>query len=59
MLRRKAYDRLLEWKNRKHKCLIVSGQRQVGKTYIINEFGRDNYDHVICLEFSRNKTHRD
>ena len=35
MLRRKIYDRIMEWKNRDHKCLLVKGQRQVGKTYII------------------------
>lgn len=58
MLRRKAYDRLLEWKNRKHKCLVVSGQRQVGKTFIINAFGHDNYEHVVYLELSSNETHR-
>ena len=51
MLRRKVYDRLMEWKSRDHKCLLVKGQRQVGKTFIIDKFGKDNYDHVIYLNF--------
>ena len=47
MLRRKVYDRLLEWKNREHKCLLVKGQRQVGKTYVIERFAEANYEHVV------------
>lgn len=47
MLRRKMYERLVEWKTHEHKCLVLSGQRQVGKTYIIREFAKDNYEHFI------------
>lgn len=33
MLKRKAYDKLLDWKNTKSKkCLMIKGARQVGKT---------------------------
>ena len=53
MLRRKIYDRIMEWKNRDHKCLLVKGQRQVGKTYIIEKFGRDNYANVVVLNFMK------
>ena len=44
MLRRKITDTLVEWKNRPHKCLLVKGQRQVGKTFSITEFARTYYD---------------
>ena len=44
MLKRKMYDDLVAWKNREHKPLLVKGQRQVGKTYIIDQFGKDQYD---------------
>ena len=54
MLRRKIYDRIMEWKNRDHKCLLVKGQRQVGKTYIIEKFGRENYENVVILNFMKN-----
>ncbi len=54
MLRRKAYDALMSWKNRNHKPLLVKGQRQVGKTFIIEKFGRDNYSNVILVNFVEN-----
>ncbi len=52
MLRRKAYDQLTEWKNRPHKCLVIQGQRQVGKSFIIREFAKANYEHQIYLDFN-------
>lgn len=53
MLRRKAYDALMEWRGREgHKCLLVKGQRQVGKTFIIMEFGRRNYENVAYFDLS-------
>lgn len=37
MLKRKMYDELLEWKSREgHKSLLIRGQRQTGKTYIVD-----------------------
>ena len=36
MLKRKMYDRLLDWKKTKSKeCLLIKGARQVGKTYLV------------------------
>ena len=35
----------------KHGALLVDGARQVGKTFIIEEFGRRNYDSVVKLDF--------
>lgn len=52
VLRRKIYDQLLEWKGRRHKSLLIKGQHQVGKTYIIREFGKKNYEHFIEVNFS-------
>lgn len=52
MLRRKAYDFLLNWKNREHKCLVVKGQRQVGKTFIIKKFGEENYESILYLNLA-------
>ncbi len=55
MLRRKVYDKLTEWKSRSgHRCLLVKGQRQVGKTYIIDLFARENYGHYAYLDLSGN-----
>ena len=43
MLRRKVTERLLEWKRISHKALLVTGARQIGKSYAIRDFGRSNY----------------
>ena len=52
MFRRKFMDTLIEWKNKKGtECLLVKGARQVGKTFIIREFGKQNYKNVVELNF--------
>ena len=52
MLERKIYKDLLEWKNKNNKmALIVKGARQVGKTYIIDKFARENYDFYTYINF--------
>ena len=52
MLKRKIYHNLLEWKNKKeHTCLLVKGARQIGKTFIIDLFGRENYKSYIYVNF--------
>lgn len=49
-LKRKIYDRLMEWKNdRSHSTLEVNGARQTGKTYIINKFADENFKHKIYI----------
>jgi predicted AAA+ superfamily ATPase len=53
MLKRKIMDVLVKWKNEKDKeCLLVTGARQVGKTFIIREFAKQNYENVIELNFA-------
>ena len=52
MLKRKIYSDLVEWKRTKrNECLLVKGARQVGKSFIIEQFGKDNYDSVIVINF--------
>ncbi|NLB69695.1 MAG: AAA family ATPase, partial [Lentisphaerae bacterium] len=52
MLRRKINDVFLEWKNSADKkCLLVKGARQVGKTFIIDDFAKKNYDNYIYINF--------
>ncbi|MBP5270076.1 MAG: AAA family ATPase, partial [Clostridia bacterium] len=52
---RKILDYLNQWKNDKYrKPLIVQGARQVGKTYAILEFGKENYDNVVYFNFQTN-----
>ena len=53
-MRRKIYDQLLEWKQRPdHLCLVIKGQRQVGKTYIVKRFAEENYSNIVEIDFSR------
>ena len=52
MLKRKVYDDLLSWrKNKSKECLLVKGARQIGKTYIVREFGRNEYSCFIEINF--------
>ena len=52
-LKRQFYDFLVDWKaqNRKE-CLLVNGARQVGKTWILEKYGRENYDSFIEINFA-------
>lgn len=45
-------EKLITWKNDSdRKPLILKGARQVGKTYILKEFGKNNYDNVAYFNF--------
>ena len=47
-MKRKITQRLIDWKNRPgHKPLILQGARQVGKTYILEEFGKEHYKNYV------------
>lgn len=51
MLKRKAMDALINWKNNNDgQALLVSGARQVGKTYLIEQFIHKNYEHVVKFD---------
>ncbi|MDR2845723.1 MAG: ATP-binding protein [Candidatus Methanoplasma sp.] len=53
-MQRVIYDDLIKWKeDRKRKPLIMGGVRQCGKTYILEEFGKNNYDGVAYLNFEK------
>ena len=55
MLRRKAYDDLLKWKNSKsHETLLIKGARQIGKTFLVREFGKNEYKSFIEINFLKN-----
>ena len=59
MLRRKIIQDLEAWKaNPNRLCLLVKGARQVGKTFIIDQFAKDNYESYISLNFHENPKYR-
>lgn len=54
-MERKMSKKLLEWKNDTEKTpLILYGARQVGKTYTILSFGKENYKNVAYINFEDN-----
>ena len=54
-MKRKIYDSLLAWKaDSDRKPLILEGARQVGKTYILMEFGKCEYDNLIYINCQNN-----
>lgn len=53
MLRMKALGRLVEWRNREHGALLVTGMPKTGKTALIEEFGR-TYEHFVRIDLRGN-----
>ena len=57
MLKRKIYQDLLAWKSRENKkCLIISGPRQIGKTFIVEQFAQREYERFININFLLNSS---
>lgn len=61
MLKRKFYNDLVRWKKeKKQECLLVNGARQIGKTFIIDTFGRENYgQNYIYINLLKNPEHKE
>ena len=53
MLKRKIYNKLLAWKGKKDNkgCLLLKGARQVGKSFIVDYFAKENYQSYIKINF--------
>jgi len=55
-LKRLIYQKLLEWKSRENrKPLLLQGARQVGKTWILNEFGKNEYEDFAYFNFEEDE----
>ena len=53
-LKRDIYKDLLQWKQKnKGKVLELKGARQIGKTYILDKFGRENYATYIYINMAQ------
>jgi len=53
-MRRTIYNDLLSWKNSpERKPLLLQGARQTGKTWLMEEFGKNEYKNVISLNFDK------
>ena len=52
MLKRKIEQALLKWKQTAgRKPLVIKGIRQCGKTFIVQQFAREHYEHVVYVNF--------
>lgn len=59
MIKRKMYKYLINWKQKKNKsALIIKGARQVGKSYLVREFGRNEYEGYIEINFLKNPLYK-
>ena len=55
-MKRKLYDELLTWKDKKgRKPLLLTGARQVGKTYLLDEFARREFSDFVYLNLDKEK----
>ena len=54
-MKRKIYNKLLEWKQKRARkeALLIDGARRVGKSYIAEEFGRNEYKTYILVNFGQ------
>ena len=54
MFKRKIYDKLLEWKKESdgHTAVLIEGARRIGKSTVAEEFGKNEYESYILIDFS-------
>ena len=54
MFKRKIYNKLLEWKNESdgRTALLVEGARRIGKSTVVEEFGKNEYESYILIDFA-------
>ena len=51
-MKRKLYNALIDWKNDpERKPLVLEGARQVGKTWLLKEFGKNEYQNLVYVNF--------
>jgi len=59
-MKRTIYKILLKWiNNEARRPLLVRGARQVGKTFIVNELGENEFNSFVTLNFERNPEYKE
>lgn len=55
ILKRKIYKKLLKWKNecQGKKALLIEGARRIGKSTICEEFGKNEYESYLLIDFAK------
>ena len=54
-MKRKIYSQLLDWKNNRQGevALLIEGARRIGKSYIVEEFAKNEYESYIIIDFNK------
>ena len=54
-MKRKIYSKLLDWKKNRRgdTALLIEGARRIGKSYVAEEFARNEYESYILVDFSK------
>jgi len=54
IFKRKIYDKMLDWKQHRNgsTALLIQGARRVGKSTVVEEFARKEYESYILIDFS-------
>jgi len=54
-MKRKIYNQLLDWKNNRQGevALLIEGARRIGKSYIVEEFAKNEYESYILIDFNK------
>ncbi len=54
MFKRKIYEKLLDWKNESNgkTALLIEGARRIGKSTVVENFGKNEYDSYILIDFA-------
>ena len=57
ILKRKIYDKLLDWKNESQgkRTILIEGARRIGKSTIVAEFAKNEYESYILIDFAKNE----
>ena len=57
IFKRKVYEKLLEWKELSEggSAVLLEGARRIGKSTIVEEFAKNEYDDYMILDFAKEK----
>ena len=55
VFKRKIYQEMLKWKEERdgETALLIEGARRIGKSTIVEEFAKNEYDSYILIDFSK------
>ncbi len=59
-IRRKIADQFLTWKESENrKPILLQGARQIGKTWVMEQFGKEHYDYCVTFDFDKHPEYKD